>query len=261
MAVTAFFDSSGKPHDKEARLTLAAFAASDIVWADLERQWNEVLHKHPLKPRYIHMKELCPLRDEFSVDRGWTREEAFGLVNQMLLFLQHYKKESLQMYYCTIDLEARRRLVKDEGFKIPLPVDLCNEFCSETVLKAHFKKAWDKDPDTQTAEEMAFVFDAGEKFYGPFRKKWEAEVKKFRRDGGFNPWNVITSVTTTTNMKKLPGLQAADILAWAVNREHTVQEGSPGKYHAHFLRQVVSQYYIDFDEMKLRQKYGRIILN
>lgn len=257
IAIQAYLDSSGKAH--ENRLTLAAFAASDYVWADIESQWMEVLGKHPLKPGYIHMRELCSLRGEFSRDKGWTQEEAFGLVNQMLIFLQHFKHERLQMYYCTIDLEARRRLVRDEGYKIPLPIDLCNEFCSETVLKAHLKKAWDSNPTTHVAEEMSFVFDNGEGFFGPFHKKWLGEVKRFRREGGFNPWNVITNVTTSTDMKRLPGLQAADLLAWAVNREHTVPEGTAGKYHAHFMRQVISQYYINFDELKLREKYGQIL--
>jgi len=61
-------------------------------------------------------------------------------------------------------------------------------------------------------------------------------------------------------MKQLPGLQAADVLAWAVNQEHTVEEGTAGKMHAHIMRQIISQFYIDFDEAKLRERYGRVKL-
>ncbi|HZL26303.1 MAG TPA: DUF3800 domain-containing protein [Acidobacteriaceae bacterium] len=257
MAIRAYLDGSGKPHEK--RLTLAAFAAQDGIWAQMENDWRAVLNAHPLRPQYIHMKELCPLKGEFSRDKGWTQEASFGLLNQMLMFLQVFDKQEFQMYYCTIDLEARRKLIV-EGYTIPSAVDICNQYCSEVVLKAHMKMTLDRNPDAREAEEMVFVFDNGEDFFHPFCKKWEREVKRFRKDKGWNPWNIITDVHTTTRMKDLPGLQAVDVLAWCVNREHTVEEGTAGKMHAHILRQIVSQYYIVFDEDMLRQKYGRVKL-
>jgi hypothetical protein len=225
----------------------------------MESGWSAVLDEHPLKPQYIHMKELCSLNGEFSRDKGWTQQDSFGVLNKMLVFLQNFDKQEFQMYYCTIDLEARRKLIA-EGYTIPSAVDICNQYCAETVLKAHMKKTLDRNPSAQEAEEMVFVFDNGEDFFHPFYKKWERELKRFRKEKGWNPWNVITDVHTTTRMKKLPGLQAADVLAWAVNREHTVEEGTAGKMHAHVMRQIISQYYIDFDEAMLRQKYGRVKL-
>ncbi len=232
IAVRAYLDGSGKKHEK--RLTLAAFAAQDGLWAQLEEDWRQVLDRHPLKPRYIHMKELCPLRGEFDKAKGWTQEQAFGLVNSMLMFLQVFDKQEFQMYYCTIDLVARRKLLA-EGYSIPGAVEICNEYCAETVMKAHIRKTWEKDRLAKGAEEMVFVFDTGEDFYGHFMQKWKREQKRFRREGGFNAWNVITDVHTTTRMKELPGLQAADVLAWAVNREHTAEDGAAGKMHAHIM--------------------------
>lgn len=257
IAVRAYLDGSGKSHEK--RLTLAAFAAPDHTWQQMEAAWFAVLGAHPLKPQYIHMKELCPLKGEFDREKGWTQELSFGLLNQMLIFLQRFDKHDLQMYYCTIDLEARRKLMA-EGYTIPKAVEICNQYCAETVLKRHLQKAWQQDPAAREAEEMVFVFDNGEEFYHPFCKKWEREIKRFKKEGGFNAWNVITDVHTTTRMKQLPGLQAADVLAWAVNREHTVEDGTAGKMHAHIMRQIISQYYIALDEDKLREKYGRVKL-
>jgi hypothetical protein len=86
MAVQVYLDGSGKLH--EGRLTLAAFAAPDEIWARIENDWRAVLDAHPLTPRYIHMKELCPLKGEFSADKGWTQEASFSLLNQMLLLFQ-----------------------------------------------------------------------------------------------------------------------------------------------------------------------------
>jgi hypothetical protein len=256
IAVRAYLDGSGKSHEK--RLTLAAFAAQDGIWAEMERQWREVLDEHPLKPRYVHMKELCALRGEYDRSKGWTQQESFGIVNKMLLFLQHYKQD-LQMYYCTIDLEAHRKLVA-EGYAIPRAVDICNQYCAETIIKAHIQKTYRRNPAAEEAEEMVFVFDNGEDFYHPFHKKWESEVKRFGKEKGFNIWNVITDVHTTTRMKQLPGLQAADVLAWAVNREHTVEVGTAGKMHAHLMRQIIPQYYVAFDEDSLRDRFGRVKL-
>lgn len=225
----------------------------------MENEWRAVLNEHPLKPRYIHMKELCSLRGEFDRDKGWTQEASFGLLNQMLMFLQVLDKQGFQMYYCTIDLEARRKLIA-EGYTIPSGVDICNQYCSETVIKAHLKKTLDINPGAREAEELIFVFDNGEEFFHPFYKKWEREVKRFRKEKGWNPWGVISAVRTTSQMKHVPGLQAADVLAWCVNREHIAEEGMAGKMHAHIMRQIISLYYIDFDEDMLRHRYGRVKL-
>ena len=204
------------------------------------------------------MKELAHLRGDFTADNGWTLDAAYGLVNQMLLFLQTYKGQ-LQMYYCTIDLDARRKLIA-EGYTIPHPVEMCNEYCAETVIKSHIQKTYRQNPKAEEADEMVFVFDQGEDFYGPFQQKWKREKRRFYGKGGFSIWNVITDVTATTRMKQLPGLQAADMLAWAVNREHTVDEGAPGRMHAYIMRQIISQYYVSFDEAKLRERYVRVKL-
>jgi len=143
------------------------------------------------------MNELCSLNDGFARDQGWTQQEPFGLLNKMLMFLQDFDKREFQMYYCTIDLDACRKLVA-EGYTIPSAVDICNQFCAETVMKAHLQKAFDRDPTAQYAEEMVFIFDNGEDFFHPFHKKWERELKRFKKEKGWNPWNVITDVHTTT---------------------------------------------------------------
>jgi hypothetical protein len=255
IVVRAYLDSSGKPHER--RVTLAAFCACDEAWNMMEYAWRDVLLGHPLKPNYIHMKELCHLQKEFSKQKGWTLSEAFGLVNKMLMFLQMFPKKDFNMFYCSIDLEARRKLIK-EGYKIPDPVSLCNGFCSEIIIRHYLREAVEKDSEAryENLDGLNFYFDQGEEYFGPFQKKWLEMTKRARRDEIPNPWVSVVQVTTA-NMRRVPGLQMADVLAWAVNRGHMAEEGKPGKHHAHIMKQILAGYRVEMDEAEMRKRYPK----
>jgi hypothetical protein len=77
IAVRAYYDGSGADRNgRRKRITLAGYAASPAVWADIEGKWWDVLADDSRRPscRYLHMREANRLVGEFSSERGWTHK-------------------------------------------------------------------------------------------------------------------------------------------------------------------------------------------
>jgi hypothetical protein len=68
-------------------------------------------------------------------------------------------------------------------------------------------------------------------------------------------WSLIKTVTNA-DMREKPGLQAADLLAWATNRHHA-KVGQRFKFLREIMQGVISWYQIFFDEVELRKRYGQ----
>jgi hypothetical protein len=98
------------------------------------------------------------------------------------------------------------------------------------------------------------VFDRNESFIGPFSKKVNREKDESERSGQHSIWQLVDSITEG-NMKTTPGLQAADILAWGINRQNTAAEGKAGKHLAYILKQLVTCTWKEYDEITLRHEF------
>lgn len=114
-------------------MTLAAIAATDEVWGELEKEWDKTLQEHTPKGSYIHMKEVYRLEKAFDKNLGWNHDNAFGLVNKCLVYMSHLPKDKLRVFYCSVDLLAWQKL-RAETYQMPDPIALCNTYCSEFVL-------------------------------------------------------------------------------------------------------------------------------
>jgi hypothetical protein len=166
-------------------------------------------------------------------------------------------KQRFQMFYCTVDLGAWHKL-KGEGYEIPEPIELCNEFCVYGVqLWYAYKFPLQSEIIDLTTDAAHYFFDRGEEFYLPFRAKWNLEKDKFENTGEVSPWILIHEVGEA-DMKQVPGIQAADILAWSVNREHTAPAGYPGKAYLEIMKQVIPSGSVFWNEDNMRKKYGVI---
>jgi hypothetical protein len=251
VVMRTYLDSSGKIDD--TYMTLAAFAGNDETWNEFETEWDKILSNHTPPAKYIHMKELARQIKEFDWRRGWNVTNSFGLVNKCLMYMQHLHKKRFQMFYCAIDLEARRKLMA-ETYQIPDPVEMCNSFCSEIVLAWYLK--YYAGVINPMAPTLHYFFDKDEYFKQPFEEKWGMETKKAEAKGEWTPWSLIKEVSAV-DMRDVPGVQAADALAWGVNRENT-SEG-PGRLLAHLMRHVIPSRSIVFDEEKMRELYKPLV--
>ena len=75
------------------------------------------------------------------------------------------------------------------------------------------------------------------------------------RTGKDSMWRLVDFVTEGS-MQTTPGIQAADILAWGLNRENTAPEGHYGIGLADIVRKVTAGMSMHCDEAIMRKLYG-----
>lgn len=163
------------------------------------------------------------------------------------MYLQHVDKERFRMFWCTVDLEAYRSL-KSEGLNLADPLDILIDL-PRNVLNWFFAQ-W-----PGLIHSAHFCFDQGEPFKDPFEQRWQKE-KSFSLNGTDYFWSLLKTITTA-DMRDRPGLQAADLLAWAVNRSRLPRDAS-FKLAQMIMATIIPSAHIVWDEKKLREKLGRI---
>jgi hypothetical protein len=249
----AYLDSSGKLDSNY--LTLAAVAGNDDMWNAFETEWDKILASHTPRAAYVHMRELAFQVEGFDKSLGWNDNNAFGLSNKCLMHMSYQDKKRFRIFYCAVDLKAWRKL-KAETYQIPEPVELCNTYCSETVIGWYLHHY--PDIINPHADSVRYFFDRNEYFYQPFFDKWTDKKNIAEKTREWTPWKTIEEVVPA-EMKMTPGIQAADIIAWAVNRENTVQKGKTASYMAHIIRTVIPSLFAVWDEAKMRQQFKPLI--
>lgn len=253
IALRAYLDSSGKLEDDW--ITLAAVAAPEGMWKEIEPAWDRILANRTPKASYIHMREVFRLIRGFDSNLGWDHNKAFGAVNDCLVYLSQLDKQRFRMFYCSVDLKAHDKL-RAETYQMPDPIDMCNTFCSETVLGwylLHFPDTIDIHNDR-----IHYFFDRNEDFFQPFFDKWNREKNRSEATGRWSIWNLIPEVAPV-DMKVTPGIQAADIIAWGRNRQTFAQEGEMASHMMEVLLQVIPAFHVVWDEARMRQHFKPLI--
>lgn len=206
-----FFDGSktDRIHGPEW-LTLAGFMARDSVWGRIDREWeSEVLQKRKPHAPYLHMKEITLGTGDFA---GFTRERRTELVQDAVDYLQRIPKHAFRGFICTINTHDADRLTK-KGIATPKLQEICTCCCVQEAFLWYF----DEHPN---AIELAEVyFDQNEEFMHSLRHPWEREKSKRRVVIKTSFWDLIRTVEAL-DMRRTPGLQIADMLAWATSRRH-----------------------------------------
>jgi len=258
IAIRAYIDRSGT--SESGCVSLAAFGATDEVWGRFEKGWREILDTAPSRIEYMHMKEAMQRRrgGPFSHVKGWNQANAWTLVFKLVKFMAEFDKTELINFSCVVDMNAWRRLTA-EGLSVPSEVDICNYYCIRPAVVATGQSvlmAKQSDIVDVTYDDLIhFVFDRGEPFYEKFRAEWNAGMDEFERTGKYSMWRLVDSITEG-NMKTTPGIQAADILAWSLNRENTAPEGHYGTGLADIMRRITAGTYMNADEAMMRWRWG-----
>ena len=253
IALRAYLDSSGKLGDDY--ITLAAIAANSEMWEEFEVAWARILDAHSPKAPYIHMREIFRLVKGFDASLGWDRKGAFELASQCWVYMSHLDKKRFRMFYCTVDLRAWRNL-RSETYQMPEPTELCNQFCSEVVLGWYLK--YYPDIINVRTDTVKYFFDQNEYFYQPFFDKWNRVRSMSKATGKWSLWDIVEDVAAV-EMRKTPGIQAADMIAWGMNRETFAREGDIAKHMGHIIRQVIPAFHIVWDEAKLREQFNPLL--
>jgi hypothetical protein len=254
VAIRAYLDKSGQ--HSSPYVTLAAFVGSDWAWAEFESGWNEVLKTGFLPVPYMHVVEAlaCRYDTPFSRALGWERKHVWDLIGKLIVYMGKLDQGRITMHSCVVEMDAWRELT-GWGCEIPSEIDLCNRYVSGHIVALFAQKILERAPaDTVVIPKddlLNFAFDRNEGFFEPFRKFVNGEKQK----GESTIWHLVDGVGEG-EMKLTPGIQAADVLAWATNRENTVAEGEEGKHIAYLLHQVVMSFRKVYDRETLLKEFG-----
>jgi Protein of unknown function (DUF3800) len=246
VVLKSYFDKSGQ--EDQGLLTIGGVAASDDVWAELEADWNLILQKNNPPASYMHMNEALFLKREFSAAKGWDDDLVFGLINLLLSYLS---MAPLKTKYCQLSCSLKMsdyNKLRAETYQLDSPADIVASACVRKMSEWYFE--YYKGLDF----EAHYYFDQNEPFEEIIKAKWNrARLEQ-------NPkyqWASIAHIGSA-EMRKTPGLQIADMMAWATNR-HEVK--IPQRYDTFVigLRHLIPSMWVTVDEQQLRKNFRPLI--
>lgn len=217
VSIRGYFDCS---KGNSGRVTLAGYLASPHVWARFEQAWVEVLSGFAPQCSYLHMRDAMKLRKQFAAANGWSDRRISDLLHELIhrCFLPSAWSEpdgpSLLKLYCTVDsIDWSRACAIAPGLKNHGIAGVCARFVAGVALM-RLPQAEGK-PEGCRSGSLELVFDRGERFKRQIDLAWQSALK--RAVGQRGPLTLISTIREA-DMRQTPGLQAADFLAWLVNR-------------------------------------------
>jgi hypothetical protein len=197
----AFFDESGSETGDKI-LVVAGYIHDAATWAFFADDWKLRLDKPPTI-EYFHMVEAQNLRDQFS---GWTPSERDAKIDAFASLIEKYQPWSIA---CSISQSDHNRIVKPVA-----PYDLRQPFVScylgliiklaqlHTSMRLNLPTDLIFDEREVTPHEADFFYEgAKSRISDPIMLSLLGNTPIFRDD------------------KKVPALQAADLLAWHLRRQ------------------------------------------
>jgi hypothetical protein len=202
----AFTDDSAS-NVGDRRLFLAGYLHNTDVWEAFSREWARELRAWP-PIEYFKAKEANRLSDQFDRTRGWNEAMRDARVRNFAEIIAHHKPFSYQF-------SINRRLVEDE-LKPISPYGLGRPHfpvCQATVAGiARFVA------EKGITELIEFVFDNQEGvdddmslFFGELLRALPPDAQRLIEG--------VPSFRDDRSEGNLP-LQAADLLAWHIRKEH-----------------------------------------
>ena len=202
VALRSYFDGSGKSNNRESKfLTLAGFAAENDLWDDFDNGWRSILRDQGAT--YLHMGEAIRFTGEYE---GWDRDRVVSLVNGLVAFLAGMPSDhQFHGFQCSVDLAAYRAARKLK--RIPSPERICARWGLSLIL--NWRDQWPAFP----IETLDIFFDRNEEFLKHLARDWND--KQIRRQ---YPFYELIGTIAPVEMRRTPGVQAADLLAWSTHR-------------------------------------------
>lgn len=261
IAVRAYLDRSDSAERKY--VSLASFAANDDTWAEFEDGWRSILQSGHIPTDYMHLKEAVhrQLGSPYSIRKGWKESDVWELIFRLVKFISGFDKNRLISHTCRVDMDAHKKLLQ-EGISVPSEIAICNTYVprlnvhyfSKMVLEVH---AGIENVELERGDLLHFIFDRNEPFYGPFKDEWNRELDMFERTGKFSPWALVDSVGEGS-MKTTPGIQAADMLAWAMTREVGSLPDQSGTSLHYIIQQIAAGTSMEASESAMRKIWGKL---
>jgi len=147
------------------------------------------------------MSDAMSLKGHFSRARGWNEEKVNRLVVDLLKVMSDHNNHGFQFRSCTALRDDYERAKREYPTLRPIEA-ICVNYCvgGLAVPKDH---------------EVMLYFDRGEPFMKQINRVWLRQ-RRLRKPGWAQQTRNIIPVDSGTY-----AIQAADFIAWSVNREQT----------------------------------------
>jgi hypothetical protein len=199
----AYLDESGT-HAQSPVAMIGGFVASSELWARLEPDWTAVLDTFEIP--YFHASE-CEAGDGIYQNLSRTLREL--LSSGLSQVIAKHKPTAIYTAITRAHFnETRARGV--EAFESPYHA--CFEFCLQQIAQ------WSKD--NADGEPIALVFAEQEEYEDQARVLYEL-YRKNRR------WGKELVSLAHSQPKKLPALQAADLIVYEKTRHEVERRANP----------------------------------
>jgi hypothetical protein len=202
--IRAFFDDSASEIG-DRRLFLAGYINRAESWALFSEAWDEELRADPAI-EYFKMVEAQNLRDQFSWRKGWNEQNREQKLRGLARVIRHFEPISFQVsidrefFYRTVTPVSPRGLANPYFDCVGAVVAKVADFAAAAKFDGPVEFIFDKQDGVEDDITMFFA-QMVPHFHRRIRRKIEG-VPKFVDDKAFRP------------------LQAADMLAWHLRREH-----------------------------------------
>ncbi|MBZ5609358.1 MAG: hypothetical protein LAP38_13930 [Acidobacteriia bacterium] len=210
MALKTYLDGGNTADaQKHKVITLAEFSGFPKDWKKFDKLWKSTLRKYHAP--WLHTTDAISLQGPFSPQKGWDSQTVERFIEGCVSVIEK----------CSTRVNAAGKFY---GVR-PSTV---------TVHLKDFKQAQAEIPDLVSVEHLCAItstilamsygaalgavsfelfFDQGEPFFGHIQDRMVN--RESRRASKI--WDLVVHYGQT-DMRKVPALQAADLLAWTVNR-------------------------------------------
>lgn len=196
-------------------VTLAGYSGREGNWPEFERRWlSEVgeawaqCRNMPNVQPYIHVTDMLAGNDPFRGDCGWSAEHINSVLTKCALHLADATKSGMfRGVACSVLLKEYKQVRRE--MKLPSVEDICASFCAARSF------AWSPDfADEFMREGAELYFDRNCPFSGSIVNR--QRHGKLRNNAA---WLKLVS-GGFVDSKLVPGVQAADLLAWSIDSYH-----------------------------------------
>lgn len=202
-------DSASEKGDK--RFFMAGFIARPDIWDGFSKAWAQELRwGRPIA--YLKMSEAKALRGEF---RGWTRKQVRRKLARLVSVIHHFKPMS---FHASVPRNAdfeRYKAAAPRG--LVSPHFLCG-FLTISGVARYFAEAPNECRIEYVFDTQAGVDDDTELFFDEMIKRIPDKARK-----------LIAGKPQFLDDQAAVALQAADLLAWHLRRNHE-ERGDWGKF-------------------------------
>lgn len=213
--LVGFFDESGHSSGTEF-FALAAFVAQDSHWVAFDEQWRNALSRHGAP--YLHMREFAHWVGPF---KGWTEDRRKGLLGDCVTAIKSIRAIAVG---AAMSVEDFKKLDYEAQSTLQDPFFCCfQEVVRGAALNAHLEREGLK---------VQMVFSRQDEFRAMASKLWNVMAKHI-------DVNERMASLEFQDMRTVPGLQAADLLAYEFRHFYHLRQTKPGTPSRWAFKEIV----------------------